>query len=423
MPSPDDVSSEQTARSLRAIFEATPHGMVAIGSGGAIRDWNGAFAAMCGRPDENLDGLIISDVVRPEMAAEFERLPRTLRDPSDRACFEVRCEDAGCGEQYIRLTAGRLRPGTGEEEGFYALLEDVTARRRTEEEMQALELQLRQRQKLEAIGQLAAGIAHEINTPTQYVSDNAVFLRRSFEMLVEAIRACDDLVASAETGRPDPELARQAREALDRARIDYLVPQVPRALEQSLHGLERISSIVSALKEFSHPSQGKKQPVDLPRAIETTVTVARNEWKYVAEIDMRFDPSLRTVPALRDELNQVILNLIVNAAHAIEDMGNPKGKKGTITIETEKMGSWAEIRVSDTGTGMSRQVRDRAFNPFFTTKEVGRGTGQGLAIARSVVVDKHGGEIEAKSDPGRGATFTIRLPLTDAAERLREEAA
>jgi signal transduction histidine kinase len=188
--------------------------------------------------------------------------------------------------------------------------------------------------------------------------------------------------------------------------------EVPQAIQQSLQGIGRVTTIVRAMKEFSHPGSEEKSDTDLNRAIETTITVARNEWKYVAEVVTDFDPALPLVRCLPGEINQVILNLIVNAAHAIADVVENNGKsKGTITIRTRSQGDRVEIRVSDTGTGIPETIRAKIFDPFFTTKGVGKGTGQGLAIAHSVIVDKHGGTISCETEVGKGTTFVIRLPL------------
>jgi signal transduction histidine kinase len=279
-------------------------------------------------------------------------------------------------------------------------------------EREHMEAQLLHAQKMESIGQLAAGIAHEINTPTQYVSDNTTFLKRAFGGLVEALQSAETLLTAVLNGTPEPDLVAQVQSAFQKAKVDFLLKHVPRALGQSREGLERVAAIVNAMKEFSHPCQGQKQLIDLGNAIETTLTVARNEWRYVAEAVTDFDPSLPPVPCLRDEFNQVLLNLIVNAAHAIADVtgGGHRGQ-GTITLQTRRDGAWAEIRVSDTGAGIPAEIRQRIFDPFFTTKAVGKGTGQGLAIAHAVVVDKHGGTLDVESEIGNGTTFIIRLPL------------
>ncbi len=205
----------------------------------------------------------------------------------------------------------------------------------------------------------------------------------------------------------------EARKAATRRKLDYLLQQVPRALEQSLEGLDRVTSIVGAMKDFSHPGYGEKHEEDVHDAITTTLTVARNEWKYVADVVTEFDPTLPPVPFLRNEMNQVILNLIINAAHAISDAtGGGERGKGTITIATRRDGDWAELRFADTGTGIRPEIRGRIFEPFFTTKPVGKGTGQGLAIAWSVIVDKHQGSIRFESAEGVGTTFIVRLPLS-----------
>jgi len=283
-------------------------------------------------------------------------------------------------------------------------------------QLRGTQAKLIQAQKLEAIGQLAAGIAHEVNTPTQYVSDNTAFAQRGVAGLITALQAAMTVVQAAKEGPVDAQLIAAADAAVTKAKVPYLVKQLPRALEQSREGLGRIASIVQAMKEFSHPSGSEKKPVNLREAIETTIAVARNEWKYVAEVELDMDAGLPLVPALRNEFNQVILNLLVNAAHAIGEAtaGGSQGK-GKIRIVGRMQGEQVEIRVSDTGAGIPESVRARVFEPFFTTKEVGKGTGQGLAIAYSVIVDKHQGSIAFETEVNRGTTFVICLPVVDSA--------
>ena len=188
--------------------------------------------------------------------------------------------------------------------------------------------------------------------------------------------------------------------------------EVPGALSQSLEGVERVAKIVRAMKDFSHPGGDEKVAVDIHRAIENTIIVARNEWKYVADLKTDFQESLPPVPCFPDEFNQVILNLIVNAAQAIADArGNGSRGKGTITVSTRQAGGWVEIRIADTGTGIPEDIRDKIFDPFFTTREVGEGTGQGLSVAHTVVVKNHGGTISVDSEVGRGTVFLVRLPM------------
>ncbi|MFQ5700046.1 MAG: ATP-binding protein [Myxococcota bacterium] len=279
-------------------------------------------------------------------------------------------------------------------------------------EKKQLGVQLAQAQKLESVGRLAAGIAHEINTPTQYVGDNLHFLREAFEQLCPVLQRALATLAGLQERRDDPEI-QKVIDLAEQADLEYLIGEIPQALTQSVDGIERVSKIVQAMKDFSHPGSAEKVPTDLNAAIVSTVTVARNEWKYVAEVDLELDPELPLVPLLSGEMNQVILNLLVNAAHAIsERIGEGSSEKGRIGVRTRTLEDEIEIRISDTGTGVPDEIRSRIFECFFTTKPVGRGTGQGLYIARSVVVEQHGGSITLESELGRGTEFTVRLPLT-----------
>jgi len=281
-------------------------------------------------------------------------------------------------------------------------------------EKKELEAQLMQAQKLESIGQLAAGIAHEINTPTQFVGDNTTFLGMAFSKLTKLLDCYDELFHAAKEDNLAEELLDKVEATAKKVKVDYLLEEIPKAIEQSKEGIERIAKIVRAMKEFSHPGMEEKASVDLNHALQNAIDVSRNEWKYVADLTTELEPGLPHVPCLLGEMNQVFLNMIINAAHAIGDVaGDRAEEKGTITVSTCQEDSWAVIRISDTGSGIPEHIRSRIFDPFFTTKKVGRGTGQGLAIARSVVVDKHGGTISFETEEGRGTTFIIRLPLED----------
>jgi signal transduction histidine kinase len=272
------------------------------------------------------------------------------------------------------------------------------------EERLRIQEDLAQAQKLESLGQLSAGIAHEINTPAQYVGDNIAFLQKSFSELMGVITSKSaESTPTAGTGHPE------TADAMSSEDVEYLMDEIPKALADSVEGIARVTKIVRALKEFSHPST-EIAPEDLNRAIESTATVARNEWRYVADLTIEADENLQLTPCVLNEFNQVILNIIVNAAHAIADVVGNGGDKGVITIRTRQLKDYAEIQIEDTGGGIPDDVRDRIFDPFFTTKEVGRGTGQGLSIARNIVVNKLGGTITFKSTAGQGTCFTIRLP-------------
>ena len=202
-----------------------------------------------------------------------------------------------------------------------------------------------------------------------------------------------------------------------KADLPYLVEEIPRAIEQSLEGVQRVTEIVGAMRDFSHPGSDQKSLVDLNHAINNTVTVSRNEWKYVAEMELDLDPSLPEVLCIPGEINQVLLNIIVNAAHAITDALEQKNlNKGTISIATHKRDGLVAIHISDTGAGIPKDIQHRIFDPFFTTKDVGKGTGQGLAIAHRVVTEKHGGFLRFETDQNTGTTFIIELPLATAGE-------
>jgi signal transduction histidine kinase len=277
-----------------------------------------------------------------------------------------------------------------------------------------MEKELAQAHKLEAIGHLAAGIAHEINTPAQYVGDNTRFLRDVFTDVNTLLDDLDRLLKAAKCGEITEDMIAEVDVNVRGIEVDYIKEEAPKAIDQSLEGIERVANIVRAMKEFSHPGNGHRQPINLNRAIESTLTVSRNEWKYVADLVSDFDPGMPAVPCLASDFNQVILNLVVNAAQAIANVvGDGSQGHGTITVRTRRDGDWAEISVEDTGTGIPVNIRNKVFDPFFTTKDVGKGTGQGLSIAHNIVVQKHGGTISFESEEGKGTTFVVRLPIDE----------
>ncbi len=282
----------------------------------------------------------------------------------------------------------------GEVMRLVCVLRDITERQR-------LESQLAQAQRLESIGQLASGIAHEINTPIQYIGDNGMFLEEAFRDLLKLVRVGAGPDRSTGSGDVD---------------LEYLEEEIPKAINQLQEGVSHVARIVRAMKEFSHPGPLEKMAVDINRAIESTVMVCRNEWKYVADLTTDLDSDLPLVYCVAGEINQVILNLIVNAAHAISDVSKGTGQKGAIHLSTSRQEECVEIRVADTGSGIPEAIQSRIFDPFFTTKPVGKGTGQGLAIAHAVIVKKHHGAINFETTPGVGTTFVIRLPFAASGE-------
>jgi len=277
-------------------------------------------------------------------------------------------------------------------------------------ERQKVELELRLAQKLESLGRLAAGVAHEINTPVQFVSDSVHFVRDAMGDLIPLLGKYRQLESAVAEGSAAPAQAAALAEERERADLAYMLEHLPRALDRSLEGLGRIAVIVQSMKEFAHPDQKEMTTVDLNRAIESTLTIAHGEYKLVADLEMKLGDIPR-VYCHAGEINQALLNLIVNSAHAIEDVVRGTDQKGLIRVETAQQGNLVVISISDTGGGIPPAIRDRIFDPFFTTKEVGKGTGQGLAIARSVIQEKHGGSLTFESEQGKGTTFTIRLPI------------
>ncbi|HEX4386106.1 MAG TPA: ATP-binding protein [Myxococcales bacterium] len=277
------------------------------------------------------------------------------------------------------------------------------------------EAELRQAQKLEAVGRLASGVAHEINTPVQFVSDSIQFLREAVQDLLRIVVASRVNRRAALKGGSLAEAVAATEEIEKNADLEFLLEKVPKAFDRSVDGLERVTTIVRSLNEFAHPDSAEMTTVDLNRAIQSTLTIARNEYKYVAEVETAFGE----VPPLvchAGEINQVVLNILINAAHAIGDVVKGTGGKGLIRVSTSFEDGAIIVSIADSGGGIHEDVRDRIFDPFFTTKEVGKGTGQGLTIARSVV-EKHGGELTLTTEAGKGTTFFIRLPLSTPKEQ------
>lgn len=277
-------------------------------------------------------------------------------------------------------------------------------------ERKNLERRLNTAQKLESVGELASGIAHEINTPIQYVGDSIRFVEEAMSDIVAILNAESELVGRCKAAGGNEDLIERIEELEEEADLEFVMDEIPKACERALEGTNRVAKIVRAMKNFAHPGTGEKVSVDINNALENTIVVSKNEWKYVAEIEKDFDliPMVKCLPG---DINQVLLNVLVNAAHAIGDVVGNSGEKGTITLSTRATDDEVIIKVADTGTGIPEDIRQKIFDPFFTTKEVGRGTGQGLAIVHDIIVERHGGSIDIESEVGKGTTFIVSLPL------------
>ncbi len=395
---------------LKNLFSSVSSILIQITPSGRITRWNTQAAAVFGLQDAEVQGKSLFEL---PIHWELEKLQEAVFDcRNTQQALRSRELSYHTTEGNMGLLGFSLSPLFDERGVFSGLLlmgADITGRKN-------LESQLAQAQKLESIGQLAAGIAHEINTPIQYVGDNTLFFKESFDDLSKALQQAGRVVAAYKAGDdPGPSLA-GLETCLEASDLEYLQEEIPQAVEQTLQGVERVGAIVRSMKEFSHPGGEEKVLVDLNKALESTATISRNEWKYFSDLEYDLEEGLPQVPCLPGEMNQVFLNIIVNAAHAIADAADHGQEKGIITISTRSLEQEIEVRISDTGKGIPEKSRPYIFDPFYTTKEVGKGTGQGLALAFSTVVDKHGGLLSFETEEGKGTTFVIRLPL-EAKER------
>jgi signal transduction histidine kinase len=346
---------------------------------------------VCSARSGDLQRILLTTRAAGLLQEELASTTRWAASEQDRAHDLAQAHDA------LALKNTALLAAQAEIEAAYLKLQgEVETRERLEKE-------LRLAQKLEGIGQLAAGIAHEINTPMQYVGDNIAFLERAFGKVSEYLCVLEAAVSSADA---DAQQAVSASKA--KLKLKYLLETTPKALSDSKSGIGHVSDIVRAMKSFAHVDQDEMVPGDINQAIRDTLMVAQSEYKAVAvaETDLGELPAVLCFPG---RLNQVLLNLVVNAAHAIGEAKPDLG--GKIRVSSSASNGVVTITVSDNGGGIPDTIRHKVFDPFFTTKPVGKGTGQGLSLARSIVVDAHGGTLSFETEPGRGTSFIIRLPI------------
>jgi len=379
--------------------------MVGVDSSGIVTLWNDFAAKKLGVTAAETIGM---DFFQLPIKWDWERISReATRCMSNNQ--KTRLDDVFLGKlgeapRVLGITMSPLHLKNSDGPGFLLIGSDITERR-------LLEKQLERSNKLEAIGHLAAGVAHEINTPTQLVASNLRFLGQQLDSVLGLIDKVYTLNSSVKNGTATLEMALAVEKAAAEVHLEFFRKEAPKAIEQSLVGIDRISRIVEAMRYYMHPGTKEKEVANLNQIIENSLSLSRNEWKNVAEVTTDLDPNLPVVECLPVEISQVMLNLVVNSAHAIQDArGMEPETKGQILISSRLDGDWTEVRVTDNGIGIVDEIRDKIFDPFFTTKDVGRGTGQGLAIAYSVIVNKHGGTLEFESEPGIGATFIVRLP-------------
>ncbi|MCG8493026.1 MAG: ATP-binding protein [Sneathiellales bacterium] len=318
----------------------------------------------------------------------------------------------------MEVTITKLDWGGGEH--FMWLCRDLTRQKEEELQKRNLEQELRHAQKLEALGTLASGVAHEINTPIQFISDNISFMQEAFEDLQSLIEGMVGAIDTLDENIKAP-LKQKVTSLLDEADFEFLEEEVPASIEQTGEGIKRVAKIVSAIKDYAHPGTEDKSAVNLNEAVKTTITVSKNQWKYVSNMELELFEDLPAFMGHVGDINQALLNLVVNAAHAIEE--NKGEDLGKITITTGMSETDVFVSVADTGCGIEQENIDRIFDPFFTTKEVGKGTGQGLSIIHNVVTTKHAGTVDVQSEIGQGSVFTLRFPKTAVANENAGEVA
>jgi PAS domain S-box-containing protein len=391
---------------LESLFSSISSIFIQMTPRGVITRWNLHAESFFGLPENSVLNKTLFELALPwDREALAKKIDRCRKSQSAIKGNELAYQQEGGKKRIIGFTISPRFDSTGVFTGILLMGSDITERKN-------LEFQLAQAQKLESIGQLAAGIAHEINTPIQYIGDNTRFFKDAFDDLSLVLNHACRLARAVEAGENPAAVLEELESCRQDVDLGFLKEEIPAAIEQTLEGVDRVSAIVRSMKDFSHPGAEEKVQVDINKALTSTGTISRNEWKYVAELACDLEEGLPMVACLPGEMNQVFLNIIVNAAHAIADKaGDQPDGKGTITITTRSSADEVEIRIADTGKGIPEANRSYIFDPFYTTKEVGKGTGQGLALAHSTVVEKHGGSLTFETEEGKGTAFIIRLPL------------
>jgi two-component system NtrC family sensor kinase len=362
--------------------------------------------------DEDLEGMdisVLSNYLVPELSSDLQIVTDVIKDYKRNRLVNEKfiINTKSDKNKILRISTSEIKDVNESARGIVFIFNDVTDRIK-------IENQLSLSQKMESIGQLAAGIAHEMNTPLQFVGDNSYFLKDAFDDLLLYIRSINNIVGKVDENTNFDKMKQQIADYQEEYDLDFLFGEIPIAIDRSQNGIERVSNIVMAMKNFAHPTGKKKSLSNINEGINVTTVISKNEWKYVCDLETDLEDELPLVYCSLDEINQVILNMIVNGAHAVEDkLGKGSLEKGLIRIKTLSKGENVEIHISDTGSGIPPEKVSRIFDPFFTTKEVGKGTGQGLAISHDIIVKKHKGKIFVESEMGEGTKFIISLPIKD----------
>lgn len=403
-----EAKSQEHAENIGSLLDSLSVGVLLIDDSGCIKLFNESCEQMFGFNRDDLIGEQAETLICQKNRPEFEnyispstpRISRShtielLAQRKDGSSFPI---EFGANEVIIDCQIM-----------LACAILDITVRIQEQKRRRELENEITQTSKLEAVGQLAGGIAHEINTPIQFVGDNLAYLETEFETIIPLLSKLNQSVNQDSAKKPTELDASALQELLEPIDFEFILSDIPLAIEQSRSGVKDVSQIILAMKEFSHPSAEQKESYNLARAIENTITISKSEWKNHAEIELKIAEDLPEIRCAPGAINQVLLNIVVNAAHAIEAARTDT--LGTITVRAFHENDTACIHISDTGTGISEEHKSKIFDPFFTTKDVGKGTGQGLAIAWDIVVKKHRGTLEVESSEGVGTTFKIHLPV------------
>ena len=386
----------------RELFENASDLVYTTDLEGRLTSLNRVAEQTLGYSREEAAQMNLRQLVNPRHWQRVEQIRERLLAGDSAVTLELEIT-AKDGRRVMLEVNPRLIYKGGKPVGMQGIGRDITGR-------EEREMELRHAQKLESVGRLASGIAHEINTPIQFVGDNTRFVQDSFRGLQTLLSKYQELRDAAASGAVSPDVLAAVRRVEEESDCAYLLEEIPKALTQTLDGVTRVATLVRAMKDFAHPESKEKAAADLNKALLSTLAVARNELKCVADVEADLG-DLPLVVCNISDLNQVFLNLLVNAAHAIGDVVKDTGKKGKIRVCTVAEGKTVLVTITDTGCGIPEGIRTKVFDPFFTTKGVGCGTGQGLAIARSVVVERHKGTLTFESEVGKGTSFYVRLPV------------
>jgi PAS domain S-box-containing protein len=375
---------------------------IAVEANGKVFQWNHASEKFFDIPEDDVKEQLLVDRLKDYISKK--KLDQIIQVGlhSDRSTNNIEIPVHFRKDNDSRLLLANISPimdKKGKKFGFLLLAEDITHRKKEQ-------VQRFLSQKLEALGQMAAGVAHEIRSPLQYIGDNGRFLMEAFEGLIGLSREIKDKIKKAvESG--DLGEVEELNQLLNESDFDFFTEEIPKASEQIVDGVTRVSNIVTSMYEFSHAGNGIDEKSDLNKLLKSTLVVAQNRIKKVADLEAEYAPNLPHIPCGMGELNQVFLNLLINAADAIAETG----KRGLIKVSTKRNDHELIVKISDNGIGIPEKIKEKIFTPFFTTKDVGKGTGQGLHFSYRIVVERHKGKLYFESKVNEGTTFYIHLPI------------